>query len=218
MGGGLEGMGFVALVLPLPQEVHSNATGSTSAALTRTSFRGVHASFHTRAQTSRYATNFARPSTSRSGGANRRSLTGVKKERAVVVSVTLAVAGSLPSRVTCDGEIEQLLAAGAPLQLNVTVPLNPPTGVTDVVKLADCPAAMETSDGAAEIAKSALPPPPEDNAWRASTRFSRPFPRSGPTTSALAIALAAAECVMPACLFTSKEAPPETNGALNEVP
>jgi hypothetical protein len=51
----------------------------------------------------------------------------------MVVRVTLAIAGLVPSRVTCEGDIEQVLALGAPLQLSVTVPLNPPMGATEAV-------------------------------------------------------------------------------------
>ena len=66
-----------------------------------------------------------------SGGANRRGAMGGNEECAVVVRVTLAIAGLVPSRVNCVGEIEQVVRAGVPLQLSDTVPLNPPTGVTE---------------------------------------------------------------------------------------
>ena len=127
------GGGLVVLEVLLPQEVHSNAIGRTTAAVRRRRLRGIRASLQKIAQTRRYAKNDARSFPKRIGETNRRGATSGKKERAVVESVTVAIAGSLPFRVTCEGEIEQVLAAGAPPQLSVTVPLNPPTGVMEVV-------------------------------------------------------------------------------------
>src|SRR3984893_18042379 len=129
------GGGFVVveLELLLPQAVHRNAIGSATAAVRRRRFRGIRASLQSIAQTRRQANKLARSSPKGSGGRNRRGVTRGKKERAVVVSVTVAIAGLLPSRVTSEGEIEQVLAAGTPPQLSVTIPLNPATGVTDAV-------------------------------------------------------------------------------------
>src|SRR6266404_5887482 len=75
---------------------------------------------------------------------------------------------------------------------------------------------MEASGGAAEITKSEEVARVSEPSAR--TRFKRPWPKSGPTMSALAIAVAAAEWVMLGCRFTNNEAPPETNGALKDVP
>ena len=49
-------------------------------------------------------------------------------ERAVVVTMIVAVTGFDPSSATDDGETEQVAIAGAPLQLNATVWLNPAIG------------------------------------------------------------------------------------------
>ena len=54
-------------------------------------------------------------------------------ERAVVVTVSVAVAMVLPLRVTDAGETLHVPAGGAPLQVNVTVPLKPPAGVKVMV-------------------------------------------------------------------------------------
>ncbi len=62
---------------------------------------------------------------------NRRGAICGNEECAVVVRVTLAIAGLVPSSVNCVGEIEQVVKAGTPAQVSETVPLNPPTGVTE---------------------------------------------------------------------------------------
>ena len=46
------------------------------------------------------------------------------------VIVTVACAGFVPSRVTEDGEIAQVVPPGRPLQESETLPVRPPSGVT----------------------------------------------------------------------------------------
>lgn len=69
---------------------------------------------------------------------------------AVVVSVTVAVAGLDPLSVSDDGETVQVAACGAPAQAQVTVCFEPFSGAADTVKLACCPAVMVVVDGVAE--------------------------------------------------------------------
>jgi hypothetical protein len=49
-------------------------------------------------------------------------------ERILVITLTVAMAGWKPSSVTWLGETVQVDPVGAPLQLSVTVLLNPPSG------------------------------------------------------------------------------------------
>jgi len=84
------------------------------------------------------------------GGANRGKNSGGDVVRAVVVSVTVAVAAFVPSSVTVDGETVHVAAAGAPVQLHVTVCLEPCWGVAETVKFACCPAVIVAVDGVAE--------------------------------------------------------------------
>jgi hypothetical protein len=65
--------------------------------------------------------NAASTSRESTGGAIRGTNNGGENERAVVVSVTVAVAAFCPSRVTDDGETVHIAATGAPVQLQVTV-------------------------------------------------------------------------------------------------
>jgi hypothetical protein len=74
-------------------------------------------------------------------------------EAAVVVTLTAAVAAVLPFNVTEAGEIVQAAPVGAPLQLNATLPLNPPLPASESAYVAVVPAATV-----------ALPPDPADNA------------------------------------------------------
>jgi hypothetical protein len=62
------------------------------------------------------------------GGTRRR--VGPASERTVVVTVTVGLAVSTPSRVTEAGATEQVAAAGAPEQLRDTSWLKPPIGAT----------------------------------------------------------------------------------------
>jgi hypothetical protein len=52
-------------------------------------------------------------------------------DRAVVVTLTVAVAGAVAPNVTEAGEIVQVASVGAPLQVNATLPLNPAPPVND---------------------------------------------------------------------------------------
>jgi hypothetical protein len=55
------------------------------------------------------------------GGANRGTTNGGAKTRVIVDKVTVAVAGVEPLSATDDGETVHVAAAGAPVQLHVTV-------------------------------------------------------------------------------------------------
>lgn len=80
--------------------------------------------------------------------------------RAVVWTVTVAVAGVLPSNVADDGEILQVAVAGAPVQLNKTLWLNPLRGRTTAVNCPVLPAEIVAALGDAARAKSGLPAAP----------------------------------------------------------
>ena len=86
------------------------------------------------------------------GGAKRRQLTTIPPVRAVVVNVTVDVFAFDPSSVTVEGETEHVDAVGAPVQVHVTVWLNPFWGEAETVNVADCPAVIVCSEGAAETA------------------------------------------------------------------
>src|SRR5712671_4923041 len=130
-GGGLVPPELLELEVLPPHDAHSNASGRATAAVRRRRLRGMRASFQSNKQTRRYARNFTRSFPGGSGGVNRRGGMGGNKECAVVVRVTLAIAGLVPSRVNWVGEIEQVVSMGAPPRVSDTVPLNPPTGVTE---------------------------------------------------------------------------------------
>jgi len=68
--------------------------------------------------------------------------------------VTLELALFEPSNATEDGETVQVAAGGAPAQVHVTVPLNPPPGEREAVKVADSPAIIVLLAGLAAAAKS----------------------------------------------------------------
>src|SRR5258708_38809482 len=67
---------------------------------------------------------------------------GHGRMRLVVAMVTLELALFEPSSVTEDGETVQVAARGAPVQVHFTVPLNPPPGEREAVKIAYSPAVM----------------------------------------------------------------------------
>ena len=67
------------------------------------------------------------------GGAARGQSRGGDIARAVVVKVTVAVAACVPSSMTEPGETVQVAAAGAPLQLQVTVCVDAFAGVAETV-------------------------------------------------------------------------------------
>ena len=84
------------------------------------------------------------------GGAYRGKANGGEKLRATVLNVTVAVAVFFPSSVTDDGETVHVEWAGAPVQLQVTVPMNLFAGAAVTVKFAGLPAAMVALEGPAE--------------------------------------------------------------------
>ena len=57
-----------------------------------------------------------------------RTTSGGVNPLAVVISVTVAVAGFVPSSVTDDGETVQVAPSGAPVQFHVTVCVKPCAG------------------------------------------------------------------------------------------
>ena len=61
---------------------------------------------------------------------NRKRVSSNIQEGAVVVTVAVNVAGLLPFGVAEAGESVQTASEGAPVQVSVTVPLNPLMGVT----------------------------------------------------------------------------------------
>src|SRR5215467_6361631 len=64
------------------------------------------------------------------GGALGGSSRGIIQEGAVVVTVAVNVAGLPPFGIAEAGESVQTASDGAPVQVSVTVPLNPLMGVT----------------------------------------------------------------------------------------
>jgi hypothetical protein len=144
---------------------------------------------------------------------------GGEKARAFVASVTVAVAVLDPLSITDDGETVHVAAAGAPVQLHVTVPLKLFTGAAVTVKFAGFPAAIVALGGAADMLKSAAPLT-TGNAPSANSKSSRPWfsPRTGSSAFATAIAFAAPVSAIVVFRPLNSAAPPDTNGALNEVP
>ena len=61
--------------------------------------------------------------------------------RTVVLRVSVVLI-ALPLGVKVGGLKEQADAAGRPVQAKLTVPVKPPCGVMEIVKGADCPAAI----------------------------------------------------------------------------
>src|SRR6266513_988049 len=93
------------------------------------------------------------------------------------------------------------------------------SGVAETEMYAFCPAVIVALGGAAETLTSGAQPAPLTDA-RVAQRFSRPWfsPRLGSSGTAFATAAAAPDCLMAAFTLCSNAAPPDTNGALNEVP
>jgi hypothetical protein len=110
----------------------------------------VQPSFQNITASRRNAHNAASTSHGNIGGAIRGTNNGGENERAVVVNVTVAVAAFFPSSVTDDGETVHIAAVGAPVQLQVTVPLKLFAGAAVTVRFAGLPAAMVVLAGAAE--------------------------------------------------------------------
>src|SRR5260370_28947384 len=76
------------------------------------------------------------------GGAPRGKTSGGAKPRAVVINVTVAVAGLDPSSVTDGGETGQFAPAGAPVQVHVTLLSNPCARAAETGEFARCPAVI----------------------------------------------------------------------------
>lgn len=79
---------------------------------------------------------------------------GSAEERGVVLIVKVAEAMFDPSRVTEPGEISQVALLGAPVQARVAAWLNPPTGESDTVAVAELPAATVRVVAETDISKS----------------------------------------------------------------
>jgi len=121
----------IAGVDPPPQatqEISKSTVAARTARLKRTLRRRIAAREESVASTSSHATHGMASGPMPPGGSSRR--VGPASERAVVVTVTVGLATSVPSRVTEDGEMEHVAADGAPVQLRPTCWLKPPTGVT----------------------------------------------------------------------------------------
>jgi hypothetical protein len=71
-----------------------------------------------------------------------------------VVLIVRVVETAPPLGVTLAGENVQLEAAGNPVQEKDTAEVSPFIGVTEIVKVALCPALMVALEGEAERAKS----------------------------------------------------------------
>jgi len=85
-----------------------------------------------------------------------------------------------PSRVTDDGETVQVAAAGAPVQVHVTVLLKPSLGESVTVKFAVSPAVTVLVEGLAAAAKSGEVLVGWTD-WRAWTMSRRPLPMPAPS-------------------------------------
>ena len=72
------------------------------------------------------------------------------------VIVAVAVAGSVPSSETEDGEIAQVVPPGAPLQESEMLPVRPPRGVMVNVYVPEVPREMVLDAGVAEMEKSVM--------------------------------------------------------------
>ena len=165
-----------------------------------------------------HANNASHVSHPRIGGAYRGKAKGGEKTRAMVLNVTVAVAAFFPSSVTDDGETVHVAWGGAPVQLHITVGVEPCSGVAEAVKFACCPAVIVALGGAAETLKSGGQLAADTDA-RVEQRSSRPLPMPGSASgTACATAAAPLDWLMAALRLCSNAAPPETNGALNEVP
>src|SRR5579864_8598414 len=79
--------------------------------------------------------------------------------RAVVVTLNCAVMPEVPETMTDGVPGAQLAAAGAPMQLKLTVWLNPPLEPSVTVKLVDCPAVTVAELDVGVIEKSPFPLP-----------------------------------------------------------
>jgi hypothetical protein len=125
------GGGVVTAPPPPPhaaQKIAKTAAAASTARLRRTFRRRTAAKEESVASINSHATHGTGSGLAVPGGTSRRW--GLASERAVVVTVTVALAAFVPSGATEVGEMEQVAADGAPVQLNDTCQLKPPTGVT----------------------------------------------------------------------------------------
>jgi hypothetical protein len=121
-------------VMP-PQEYKQSETAKSPTATARSGrWREVRPKrpsvVQTSSQTTQPRSQTRRASTAHGSETIRTGAAGGNTARAVVRTVTVAVAGLVPSSVTARGVITQVEAAGKPLQFNVTVRLKPLVGVT----------------------------------------------------------------------------------------
>jgi len=133
-----EGRGGLALLLlpPPPQLAVSSTAARTAAAATVR-----HAGRRERAPRAN-PSKASRASTVGISGRyhSHKRGSGGSAARAVVVTVSVALAGVVPSIVTLDGVTLHVVVAGAPLHVKETEPLNPADPARFVWKVADSPA------------------------------------------------------------------------------
>jgi hypothetical protein len=122
------------LAYPPPQEYAKSETAMTLAAAARP---GRCREARLKLQSINRAANQAKHATNISSGCIRGANRGPNKggviARGIVVSVTVAVAPVDPSSMTGEGETVHMAAVGAPVQLQVTIWLNPCAGVAETV-------------------------------------------------------------------------------------
>ena len=130
--------------------MHSAARISTTVALSHTLRREPRPKFHTITAARNQAKHVASTHHRCIGGAYRGKNGGGENARAVVVNATVTLAVFVLLSVTVAGETVHMAAGGAPVQLQVTVPLKLFAGAAVAVKFAELPAAMVALDGPAE--------------------------------------------------------------------
>jgi hypothetical protein len=104
-----------------PQVAQSMARIKTVLALSHSRLRRTRLDLHSSRANESHAAYSAHPSRRTRRGANRGVFAGGKKDRAVVVNVTVALVAFEPSSATEGGEIVQVAAVGALVQRQVTV-------------------------------------------------------------------------------------------------
>ena len=112
---------------PLPQEAHS-AANSSVAASTGHALCGINlpAQALLRRKASAKATVMANPNNHGSQGIpDCGPAGGMSREGAVVVTITMMATPIVPSSVTILGVTVQVVPAGTPVQVSVTVPTHP---------------------------------------------------------------------------------------------
>jgi hypothetical protein len=117
-------------LLPPPPQPHTKRNTRTSELTARTGVRARRWGISVSINTDRMRAMQKR--TSLDAGIDGKRLLVTMVERAVVVTVRVAVAAA-PFGVTLVGDSEQVTAVGAPLQARLTAELKPPLGVTEIV-------------------------------------------------------------------------------------